>query len=103
MYNVHVLGGVKQQNLDVAIAIWGEPISVVMKNEAYKKKFGLDNPNIPVLAEMKKAGIKILGCGQSIMRFGIDSADVNPDVTVALSRFTAVSTYQLKGYACFKY
>jgi intracellular sulfur oxidation DsrE/DsrF family protein len=56
-----------------------------------------------VLAEMKNAGIKIIGCGQSVVRFGFDSADVNPDVTVATSRFTAVSTYQMKGYACFKY
>jgi hypothetical protein len=38
MYNVHVYGGVKQENLDVAIAVWGEPITVVLNNEAYKKK-----------------------------------------------------------------
>ena len=103
MYNLHVLGGVKQENLDVAIAIWGEPITVVMNNDAYRKKYGFDNPNIKALSEMKKAGIKIIGCGQSIHRFGIDPADVNPDVTVALSRFTTVSTYQMKGYAYFKY
>lgn len=103
MYNLHVLGGVKQKNLDVAVAIWGESVTVTLNNEAYRAKYGVDNPNIKVLGEMKKAGIKIFGCGQSIMRLGIDPKSVNPDVTIALSRFTAVSTYQMKGYAFFKY
>ena len=103
MYNLHVLGGVKQEKLDVAIAIWGEAIGVVMNNEVYKKKFGVDNPNLKAIAELKQAGVKIIGCGQSIKRLGYDPADVNPDVTVALSRFTAVSTYEMKGYAYFKY
>lgn len=103
MFNLHIHGGVPRKKLDAAVAIWGESITVTLNNEAYKKKHGVDNPNIKILSEMKNAGIKIFVCGQSIMRLGIDPKDVNADVTVALSRFTAVSTYQMKGYAYFKY
>lgn len=103
LYNVHVYGGVPQNRLDVALIIWGVPISVVMNNEAYKKKYGVDNPNIKIIEAMKAAGIKLFACGQSIMKSKIDPATVNPDITIAVSRFTTVSTYQLKGYAMFKY
>ena len=103
MYNLHVLGGVPQSKLDAVVAIWGESLAVTLNNEAYKKKFGVDNPNLPVLAEMKKAGIRIFGCGQSVIRLGIDPKDLSPDVSVALSRLTTVTTYQMKGYAYVKY
>lgn len=103
MYNLHVYGGVPQKNLHVAAVIWGFGIPVIMNNEAYKKKFGVDNPNIGIIEEMKKAGIDFFGCGQSIRKFEIDPVTINPNVTPAISRFTTVSTLQLKGYAFFKY
>jgi intracellular sulfur oxidation DsrE/DsrF family protein len=103
MYNLHVYAGVPQKNLDVAVALHSEAIYLILTNEAYHKKFGVDNPNIKVLGELKKAGVKIFGCGQAIQRNAIAKEDINPDVTVALSRFTVVSEYQMKGYAFFKY
>ena len=103
MYNLHIYGGVKQNNLNVAVVVWGDPISIIMNNEAYRKKNGVDNPNIKIITEMKAAGIKFYACGQSMKKYGLDPADVNPDVTVAISRFTAVSTFQMKGYAYFKF
>lgn len=103
LYNLHIYGGVQQKNLQVAVVIWGDPISIIMNNEAYRKKYGVDNPNIKIISEMKQAGIKFYACGQSMMKYGVDPVTVNPDVTVAISRFTAVSTLQLKGYAYFKF
>lgn len=103
MYNLHVYAGIPQKNLDVAIALHSESIFIILNNEAYRKKFGVDNPNIKALDELKKAGVKIFGCGQAIQRNGIAKEDINPDVTVALSRFTVVSEYQMKGYAYIKF
>lgn len=103
MYNLHVYGGVPQKNLHVAVVIFAFPIDIILNNDAYKKKHGVDNPNIKIIHEMKEAGIDIYACGQSIQNFGIDPATINPDVTVALSRFTTVSKLQMKGYAYFSY
>src|SRR6185369_3927025 len=49
LYNLHVYGGVPRKNLDVVLVIGGFGIPVVMTNEAYKKKFGVDNPNLKIL------------------------------------------------------
>jgi len=103
MYNLHIYGGVKQDSLHIAVVIWGDPITIIMNNEAYKKKYGTDNPNIKIISEMKQAGIKFYACSQSMMKYGVAPESVNPDVTVSLSRFTEVSTLQSKGYAYFKF
>ena len=103
MYNLHVYGGVKPQNLLVEVVIYGDPVSLVLNNEAYKKKFGVTNPNIEILEEMKNAGIKIYACGQSVAAKGIDPVTLNPDVQVVFSRLTTVTTRQLKGYAYLKF
>ena len=102
MYNLHVYGGVQQKNLHIDLVIAAKAIFVVMNNEAYKKKYGVENPNLKIIEEMKKAGIKIYACGQSMMKFGIDPTDLNPNIEPIFSRFTTVSTRQLKGYAFFK-
>ncbi len=103
MYNLHVYGGVKPEKLHVAVAIWGDPISIVMNNETYYKKYGADNPNLKILNELKLAGVTIYACGQSLAKNGIDAADICSEATPVLSRFTAVSTLQLSGFAYFRF
>jgi intracellular sulfur oxidation DsrE/DsrF family protein len=103
LYNLHVYGGVPQKNLEVVLVIGGVGIPVVMTNEAYKKRFGIDNPNLKILEEIKAVGIKINGCAQAMMKNHIDPADVNPIITPIFSRLTTVSTYQMKGWAYFRF
>lgn len=101
MYNLHVYGGVPQKNLDVVLVIAGPGISAAMNNEAYKNKYGVPNPNLKVLDELKTAGVKIVGCAQAMLKHSIDPSELNPIITPVFSRFTTVSSYQLKGYAYF--
>ena len=103
MYNLHVYAGVPQKNLQVEMVVFGPSVAVVLNNDAYKKKFGVDNPNLKVIEEMTKAGIQIHACGQSVMLTGIDPATVNPNIDIVVSRFTTVSDRQMKGYAFFKF
>jgi len=103
MYNLHVYSGVRQKNLLVEVVVFGPSVSVLLNNEAYKQKFGVDNPNLKIIEEMTKEGIKVHACGQSIMVVGIDPATVNPNIDVVVSRFTTVSDRQMKGYAFFKF
>lgn len=102
MYNLHVYGGVPQENLDVVLVIAGMGIPAAMNNEAYKKKYGVDNPNLKVLEQLKVAGVKIVGCAQAMTKYLIAPSDLNPIIKPIFSRFTTVSQYQLKGYAYFK-
>lgn len=103
MYNLHVFGGVPQKNMDVVLVIGGFGIPAVMNNEAYKKRYGIDNPNLKLLQQLKDAGIKLNGCAQATLKSLIDPSEVIPEVNVIFSRFTTVSMYQMKGYGYFKF
>lgn len=102
MYNLHVYDRVPQNKLHVVVVIFGPAAFSVLNNDAYKAKFKKDNPNLKVFEEFRKAGIKTLVCGQSIMLHGIDPATVSTNVEIASSRFTAVSTCQMNDYALFQ-
>jgi len=103
MLNLHVIGGVKPENLEVVLAIHGGATYSVVSNKLYKEKFGVENPNIALIKELKEAGVKLTVCGQSLMGRGIQADQVLPEIEIATSMLTTVSTYQLNGFAVFQF
>lgn len=101
MLNLHVVGGVKPENLEVVVAIHGSATKAIMKNEAYQKRYQVDNPNVALIKELKEAGVKLVVCGQSMTGRKIGADEVLPQVEIGTSMLTTVSTYQLKGFAIF--
>lgn len=101
--NLHALGGVPANKLHVVMVIHGPAAQFVINNEEYKKKFNVDNPNVPLFKELKDAGVKIFVCGQSLNKRNIPKENVTPEVSPALSAITTLTTYQLKGYSILKY
>ncbi len=101
LYNLHIYGGVPQKNLHIAAVIYAGGTLATLNNEEYHKRFGIDNPNIKLIKELKDAGVEIMVCGQSVMKGNVDPATIDPGVEVAISRLTAVSTFEMKGYAFF--
>jgi intracellular sulfur oxidation DsrE/DsrF family protein len=101
--NLHALGGVPASKLHVVMVIHGPAASFVVNNETYQKKYSKDNPNIPLFKELTDAGVKIFVCGQSLNKRSIAKETVTPEVKVALSAITTLTTYQLKGYSFLKY
>jgi intracellular sulfur oxidation DsrE/DsrF family protein len=73
-------------------------MDIVMTNEAYKARYGVDNPNIAIIHALKQAGVDIRACGQGVLGRKIDLKDVNPDVTVDLWAMTTLVNLQLKGF-----
>jgi intracellular sulfur oxidation DsrE/DsrF family protein len=71
----------------------------LLDNAHYKKKYGVDNPNLKPLAEMRKAGVEIYVCGEQLIGDGIDFAWLTPDVTVANDGLIALMVFQSRGYA----
>jgi intracellular sulfur oxidation DsrE/DsrF family protein len=103
MYNLHIYGGVPREKLTVVVVVHAKSTPAFLNDEAYKKKYGINNPNTGIIAALNKTGIRLVVCAQSLEKQHIPPAGINPAVHIAVSRFTAVSTYQLKGYALFKY
>lgn len=74
-----------------------------MNNEAHRARYGVDNPNLKLYQELSEAGVKIFVCGQSLIARNIDRNKMVPQMKVATSMLTILTTYQLKGYAQLKF
>lgn len=101
--NLHALGGIPAKKLHVVMVIHSAASAFVVSNEVYRKKYGVDNPNIPLFKELADAGVRIFVCGQSVNKRKLTKDELAPDIKVALSAITTLTTYQLKGYALLKY
>ena len=97
MMNLHGIGGVK--NMEVIGVIHSDATKSILSNSAYKKRYGVENPNTELIAALTEAGMKIYVCGQSLIARGFAVEELNPNVQISISALTILTTYQLKGYA----
>ena len=97
--NLHAVGGIPIEQLHVAVAIHYTATPIVLNNVGYQKKYGVDNPNLDLIKQLKAAGVEIYICGQSLVARKYPFEDVNPDVAVALSMLTVVTEKMAKGYS----
>jgi intracellular sulfur oxidation DsrE/DsrF family protein len=103
MMNLHGLAGVPQENLKVKVAVHGGAIFSILNDEAYKERFGTENPNLPVYRALKDAGVGVYICGQSLLARDMETDDVWEDATLALSMLTTLTTYVPQGYMLMKF
>lgn len=103
LINLHVMGGVPKEKMHVVIVLHGGATYNVMNDEYYFKKYKVHNPNIQLFQELATSGVKILVCGQSLINRKVDRTKMVPEVKVATSMLTTLTTYQLKGYALLKF
>ncbi|ELR73672.1 hypothetical protein C900_02076 [Fulvivirga imtechensis AK7] len=103
LINLHAVGGVDPKNIKVVLAIHGPMALTVMNNDAYKQKFGVDNPHTDLYKALGEAGVKITICGQSLIARQISPDQVLEGIEIATSMLTTVTTYQLNGYVLLKF
>ena len=103
LLNLHAVGGVPAKNMNVVIAIHGGATYTTMSNDAYREKYKMDNPNLELYKELEKAGVRMVVCGQSLVARKVDRTRLVPEVKVAVSMLTTLTTYQMKGYAVLKF
>jgi len=103
LVNLHGLAGVPKDKIKVKVVIHGGAIFTLMNNEEYEKKFGVDNPNLPVFEALKDAGVDVLVCGQSMIARKLKTSDLWPGITVAHSALTTITTYVPQAYVLLKF
>ncbi len=96
--NMHGKAGVSPDRLKVAIVVHGSAAKDALNNDAYRKRHGIDNPNLPLLVALKKAGVRIFLCGQSAGSRGIAVSEMAAPVELALSAMTAHLVLNAEGY-----
>jgi len=103
MINLHAIAGVHPDAIHVVLAIHGKATKTVLKDAAYKSRYGVKNPNLPLISALKEAGVTIAVCGQSLIGRKINPKEVHENIDLATSMLTTVTTYQLKGYAMLRF
>jgi intracellular sulfur oxidation DsrE/DsrF family protein len=97
--NVMASAGLMPDKMSMVAVIHGNAAPIALKNEIFKEKFKVDNPNIKLISDLKKAGVKVYVCGQSLADFSYKPEWLNPDIILTLSALVDVPTFELQGYA----
>jgi intracellular sulfur oxidation DsrE/DsrF family protein len=100
--NLHVASGIPLKKITPVVVVHASAVHVMRTNEAFQKKFKMDNPSIPFMDQMRKIGVKFLICGQAMEFFETKKEDLQPDVKVSLTAQTVLSSYKLKGFVHYQ-
>ena len=95
--------GTPLRNAKFVIVFHGAAIDGILDDAHYRAKFGVANPNLRAIAEMKKAGVELFVCGQNVAFAKIDPTSLSRDVTIASDALLVLMKYQNDGYALLSF
>jgi len=96
--NLHIAAGVPAKRIIPVIVAHAGVLHALKSNEAFQKKYKIDNPNIKIIDDLKKFGAKFIVCGQAMAFLDVKKEELLPDMKVSLTAQTVLTHYQLKGY-----
>ncbi|MDE3055031.1 MAG: DsrE family protein [Gemmatimonadota bacterium] len=97
--NVFAAAGVPLTHLKFVVIIHGPATPAALSDQEFQAKFNRANPDAAVLAQLAKAGVQVLVCGNALGDFKYDPSMVNPGIKVALSAMSTLVILQDQGYA----
>jgi intracellular sulfur oxidation DsrE/DsrF family protein len=100
LLNLYGAGGMTDRDVKIATVLHGEADNAVLSDAAYAARFKVAaNPNLPLIRELKKAGVEVFVCGQSLHDLGFKAEEVAQEVTVTDSAMLALINKQADGFA----
>lgn len=96
--NLYVAAGVPLSNLKFVAVASGDATGLALDDEHYKKAFGVSNPNLPLIKELRDHGVDVAVCGQAVAEHKFDYAWIDKSVTLSLSALTTITTLETDGY-----
>lgn len=106
--NQYTQAGAGMKNgFKMAIILHGPATKAALTDESYAKhtnpyitdKGKTKNPNLALMAKLKKSGVEIFVCGQALAHHGYATSEVASEVKVAVSAATVNINLQMDGYA----
>lgn len=98
--NIYAGAGASSAKVDIAVVLHGDTTLAALNDDAYAARFNTKgNPNLDCLSELKKAGVKVYVCGQSLIGKGAKPTEVSLQAEVAVSALTSLVNLQSDGYA----
>jgi intracellular sulfur oxidation DsrE/DsrF family protein len=100
MVNLYTSAGVPLSHLQFVAVIYDGAIDATLDDAHYRQKYGVGNPNLPLIQTLRHAGIDVAAGGQSLDQGQGEerSGWLAPGVTLALSGMTAISNLEHLGY-----
>lgn len=96
--NLYVAAGVPLAHLKIVGIAYGAATPAVMDNAHYRARYGVANPNLKLISELRKAGVTVAVCAQAVAEHHIKYDWVSKEVTIALSGLTTVTVLEHDGY-----
>ncbi len=99
LINLYGAAGLKADDVRIVVVVHGDATRSILGAEAYHGRFEVEsNPNLPLLAELNKAGVEVFVCGQALGNKGFSDDEVSDGVTIAVSALTLLLNRQADGY-----
>ncbi|ANJ67154.1 hypothetical protein A9404_06935 [Halothiobacillus diazotrophicus] len=100
--NVFAAAKVPEDHMKFIVIIHGPATAIALDNKAFEAKYGHPNPNLKVIDDLHKAGVRLMVCGNALADNGFTPSEVNPEIKVAMSALSTLIIEQDKGYALMR-
>ena len=97
--NALTVGRVPAANRKVVVVFHGPSVDGLLTNDAYRKQFGVDNPNLKVIAQLVAAGVDLFVCGQHMANHKLGIEMLAPGIKLSTAASIVLMAYQNDGYA----
>ncbi|WP_158880946.1 DsrE family protein [Rhodanobacter sp. L36] len=97
--NLYVQSGVPLSHLKFVAVAAGPATALALNDEQYRKLYSVANPNLPLIAQLRKAGVDVAVCGQAMAEHKYEYSWMDSHVTLALSALTTLADLQQQGYS----
>jgi len=99
--NIFTSAGVPVSHLHFVVVIHGPATASVLDNPHYREKFSVDNPNLKLIADLQRVGVKVMVCGQALANNKFSQDWVDSQVEITLAAITDIVMLEQQGYVLF--
>jgi len=99
LLNLYGAGGLTARDVKIAAVFHGKAVKAVLGDAAYAARFKVAaNPNLPLIRDLKEAGVAVFVCGQALHELGFKAEEVAGEIPIADSAMLVLVNKQAGGY-----
>jgi intracellular sulfur oxidation DsrE/DsrF family protein len=96
--NLYAWAGVPPDHRKFVAVLHGDATAAALDNAHYRQQFGVDNPDLQIIRELRAAGVEIVVCGQAVAEHHFQYEWIASNVTLVLSAMTTITILENQGY-----
>ena len=100
LLNLYGAAGLRHHDVKITVVLHGDATNAALSDAAYSERFHVENnPNLPLIQELREVGVEILVCGQALNYKGFADSEVTKEIPIAASAMTVNINKQSEGYS----